>query len=141
MNKDRVSLTIFGGERCVTTLGDLEAAATHIAQKAARAAAGSPAPPLITYPGRPVQGGRLDVVPEDGSPCYLQRRVMLESLLGEEMLSVFAGTDVPMKTVCLTPTVRIEKHETALAYYKSLRQANVALGCAFFEGVVMKQAG
>jgi hypothetical protein len=34
--KEPIVLTIFGGERCVTTLEDLEAAATAIHQKAVR---------------------------------------------------------------------------------------------------------
>jgi hypothetical protein len=36
MKTDTIVLTIFGGERCVTTLEALETAARHIADKAAR---------------------------------------------------------------------------------------------------------
>ena len=36
MKTKEIVLTIFGGERCVTTLDDLEAAATAIHQKAVR---------------------------------------------------------------------------------------------------------
>jgi ATP-dependent DNA ligase len=83
----------------------------------------------------------LDVVPESGTPSYEQRRAMLESLL--PMDAVFSGDTsraVPCGDVVLTPTLRADSHADALAFYQRLRAANRALGCDFFEGVVMKRA-
>jgi ATP-dependent DNA ligase len=50
-----VTLTIFDGERCATSLEDLEAVAHAIARK-------SQVTP-ITFPARPVNGGRLELAP------------------------------------------------------------------------------
>ena len=83
----------------------------------------------------------LDVVPESGTPKYEQRRACLESLLPIE--SVFSGDTsrpVPSSAVVLTPTLRADSHADALAFYQRLRAANRALGCDFFEGLVMKRA-
>ena len=57
--------------------------------------------------------------------------------------AVFAGDttrSIPLNTVCLAPTLRVESHDTALAFYQRLRDANRVLRCDFFEGVVMKRA-
>ena len=83
----------------------------------------------------------LDVMPESGTPSYEQRRAMLESLLPCD--AVFDGDTsrpVPCGAVVLTPTLRADSHADALAFYQRLRAANRALGCDFFEGVVMKRA-
>ena len=83
----------------------------------------------------------LDVVPLAGTPSYEQRRTMLESLVPTD--AVFSGDTsciVPRGAVVLTPTRRIDSHAEALAFYHRLRVANRALGCDFFEGVVMKRA-
>ena len=85
----------------------------------------------------------LDSVPMAASPNYLERRAMLESLL--ESSPVFAGVDptparVPTGALLLTPSICAESHEHGLALYHRLRAANRALGCDFFEGVVMKRA-
>ena len=83
----------------------------------------------------------LDVVPEAGAPTYEQRRAVLESLL--PMDAVFRGDTlrpVPTGAVVLTPTIRADSHADALAFYQRLREANRALRCDFFEGVVMKRA-
>jgi hypothetical protein len=83
----------------------------------------------------------LDAVPESGTPNYEQRRAMLEALLPCD--AVFAGDTsrpVPCGAVVLTPTLRAVSHANALAFYQRLRAANRALGCDFFEGVVMKRA-
>ena len=83
----------------------------------------------------------LDAVPESGTPTYVQRRTMLESLLRCD--AVFGGDtarSVPCAAVVLTPTQRADSHADALAFYQRLRAANRALGCDFFEGVVMKRA-
>ncbi len=83
----------------------------------------------------------LDVIPESGTPSYEQRRAMLESLLPCD--AVFAGDTlrmVPCGAVVLTPTLRAVSQADALAFYQRLRAANRALGCDFFEGVVMKRA-
>jgi hypothetical protein len=56
---------------------------------------------------------------------------------------VFSGDTsraVPCGAVVLTPTMRADSHADALAFYQRLREANWALGCDFFEGVVMKRA-
>lgn len=83
----------------------------------------------------------LDVIPESGTPSYEQRRAMLESLLPCD--AVFAGDTsrmVPCGAVMLPPTLRAVSQADALAFYQRLRAANRALGCDFFEGVVMKRA-
>ena len=83
----------------------------------------------------------LDVIPEFGTPSYEQRRAILESLLPCD--PVFDGDTscpVPCGSVILTPARRIDSHADALAFYQRLRAANRALGCDFFEGVVMKRA-
>jgi len=83
----------------------------------------------------------LDVAHESGTPTYEQRRANLESLLPSA--PVFAGDisgAVPCGAVVVTPTLRADSHAHALAFYQRLRAANRALGCDFFEGVVMKRA-
>ena len=83
----------------------------------------------------------LDAVPESGTPTYVERRALLESLLACD--AVFGGdTDrpVPCGAVVLTPSRRADSHTAALAFYQRLRDANRVLGCDFFEGVVMKRA-
>jgi ATP-dependent DNA ligase len=80
------------------------------------------------------------LVPESGAPSYEQRRALLEALL--PMDAVFSGDTsraVPCGAVVLTPTLRGD-HADALAFYQRLREANRALRCDFFEGVVMKRA-
>ncbi len=83
----------------------------------------------------------LDVIPESGAPIYTARRAMLDALLPCD--PVFAGETsrpVPSGAVVLTPARRADSHSDALALYQQLRDANRALGCDFFEGVVMKRA-
>ena len=83
----------------------------------------------------------LDAVPESGTPIYTARRGMLESLLPYD--PVFDGDTsrpVPSGNAVLTPARRVDSHADALAFYQRLRDANCALGCDFFEGVVMKRA-
>jgi hypothetical protein len=66
---------------------------------------------------------------------------MLEALLPH--YAAFGGDiarPVPCGAVVLTPTQRTDSHADALAFYQRLRAANRALGCDFFEGVVMKRA-
>jgi hypothetical protein len=82
----------------------------------------------------------LDVVPETGTPSYVQRRTMLEAIIPID--AVFSGDTsraVPCGAVVLAPTMRAESHADALAFYQRLREANRALRCDFFEGVVMKR--
>jgi hypothetical protein len=82
----------------------------------------------------------LDVVPESGAPSYEQRRAMMEALLPTD--AVFSGDTsraVPCGAVVMTPTMRVD-HADALAFYQRLREANRALRCDFFEGLVMKRA-
>ena len=83
----------------------------------------------------------LDVLPESGTPSYEQRRVMLEAII--PMDAVFSGDTarpVPCGAVVLTPTMCVDSHADALAFYQCLREANRELRCDFFEGVVMKRA-
>ncbi len=83
----------------------------------------------------------LDVVREIDTPSYVQRRSMLESLLPSD--PVFVGEvagPIASGGVVLTPTLRVDSNADALALYQRLRAANRALGCDFFEGVVMKRA-
>ena len=66
---------------------------------------------------------------------------MLESLGATD--AVFSGDTtrtVPCGTVVLTPTMRAYSDADGLAFYQRLREANRALGCDFFEGVVMKRS-
>lgn len=56
-------LPVFDGERCVTTQAALERAACDMARKAASRAEAAQPPPLLTYPARPIQGGRLELAP------------------------------------------------------------------------------
>ena len=83
----------------------------------------------------------LDMVPESGTPTYEQCRAILESML--PINAVFSGDTsrpVPSDAVMLIPTLRTDPHADALAFYQRLRAANRAMGCDFFEGVVMKRA-
>jgi len=83
----------------------------------------------------------LDVVPESGTPNYEQRRAMLEAIIPID--AAFSGDTsraVPCGAVVLTPTMRVDSHADALAFYQRLRAANRSLRCDFFEGVVMKRA-
>ena len=83
----------------------------------------------------------LDAVPESGTPIYVQRRAMLESLLPYD--PVFGGAtarQIPCGAVVLTSAWRADSHADALAFYQRLRAANYALGCEFFEGSVTKRA-
>lgn len=60
---DRVVLSIFDGERCVSARAALEGAARDIAAKRQRQIEAAKPPPLLTYPARPIQGGRLELAP------------------------------------------------------------------------------
>ena len=83
----------------------------------------------------------LDLVPESGTPSYEERRSVMETLIPTH--AVFSGEaarPVPCGVVVLTPTFRADARAGALGFYQQLRVANRALGCDFFEGVVMKRA-
>lgn len=56
-------LPVFDGERCITTQAALERAACDLARKAVGRAEAAKPPPLLTYPARPIQGGRLELAP------------------------------------------------------------------------------
>lgn len=60
---DSFALPIFGSERCITTRAALEGAACRLAQKRQRLIEAAQPPPLLTYPARPIQGGRLELAP------------------------------------------------------------------------------
>lgn len=60
---DTITLPIFDGERCVTTRAALEGAARSIAVKAESVKRSREVPNLLTYPARPIQGGRLELAP------------------------------------------------------------------------------
>ncbi|MEA3212302.1 MAG: dependent ligase domain [Chthoniobacter sp.] len=85
----------------------------------------------------------LDMMPETGTPTYVERRTWLESFLALEPLyagDLSSGVRVATDTVLLVPNLHAQSHEEALAFYGRLRECNLTLGCEFFEGVVMKQA-
>lgn len=63
MSDGTVMLSLFGGERCITTRAALEGAARRLAQKRQRQTEASQPPRLLTYPARPIQGGRLELAP------------------------------------------------------------------------------
>ncbi len=74
-------------------------------------------------------------------PSYEQRRALLESLVATD--TVFSGDTshpVPCGAVVLTATMRVNSHADAMVFHQRLREANRALCCDFFEGVVMKRA-
>ena len=60
---DGLTLTIFGGERCQTARAALEGAARCIERKRCRQLEATAPPALLTYPARPIQGGRLELAP------------------------------------------------------------------------------
>ena len=68
---DTIALSIFGGERCITTRAVLEGAARSIAAKAMPIKP----PPLLTYPARPIQGGRLELAPPKRGLWYAEPKV------------------------------------------------------------------
>jgi hypothetical protein len=83
----------------------------------------------------------LDVIPESGTPSYVERRAILESFLPSD--PVFAGDasrSVPNGALILMPSLRVDSHADALGSYQRLRAANRVLCCDFFEGMVMKRA-
>ena len=61
---DSIVLSVFGGERCIATRAALEEAARRLAEKRQRQIEAAKPPSLpITYPARPIQGGRLELAP------------------------------------------------------------------------------
>ncbi len=69
---DTITLSIFGGERCVTTRAALESAARSIAAKAESIQRAREVPNLATYPARPIQGGRLELAPPKRGVWYAE---------------------------------------------------------------------
>lgn len=64
MSDSTIVLSVFGGERCIATRAALKWAARSITEKRRRQIeAAKPPPSLITYPARPIQGGRLELAP------------------------------------------------------------------------------
>jgi hypothetical protein len=83
----------------------------------------------------------LDVVPESGTPSYEQRRAMLETIIPTDAVcSGDTSRPVPWGAFVLTATMRVDSHADTLAVYQRLREANRALRCDFFVGLVMKGA-
>ena len=60
---DRMVIAMPDGGRCITTRAVLERAARALAEKAAARERGEEVPSLLTYPARPIQGGRLELAP------------------------------------------------------------------------------
>lgn len=60
---ERLVIPMPDGKRCITTRAALERAARALAEKAAAVERSRQAPPLLTYPARPIQGGRLELAP------------------------------------------------------------------------------
>ena len=69
---DTITLSIFGGERCVSTRAALEGAARSIAARAESAKRAREVPNLVTYPARPIQGGRLELAPPKRGLWYAE---------------------------------------------------------------------
>ena len=70
----------------------------------------------------------LDVVPESGMPSYEQRRAVVESLVATD--AVFSGdTSRPVQSGAVVLRRRLAR----------LHEANRAMRCDFFEGLVMKR--
>ena len=63
MMSETLVLPVFDGKRCVTTQAALERAACDLARKAASRIEAAKPPRLLTYPARPIQGGRLELAP------------------------------------------------------------------------------
>jgi len=63
MMSERLVIPMPDGHRCVTTRAVLERAARALAEKAAARERSRQVPPLLTYPARPIQGGRLELAP------------------------------------------------------------------------------
>ncbi len=81
----------------------------------------------------------LDVVPESDAPIYMERRLLLHSLLPNSFGGELVGS-VPSGAVLLNPAFNAESHNRALDYYHHLRLSNQYLGADVFEGLVMKRA-
>ena len=76
-----------------------------------------------------------------GTPSYEQKRVVLETIIPTDaVFSSDTSRAVPCGAVGLTPTMRVDSHADAVAFYQRLRAANRALRCDFFQGVVRKRA-
>jgi ATP-dependent DNA ligase len=60
---DALTLTISDGNRCHTTRAALAEAARVITAKRRRQIIAAESPTLLTYPARPMQGGRLELAP------------------------------------------------------------------------------
>jgi hypothetical protein len=63
MMSDRMVIAMPDGGRCVTTRAVLERATRALAEKAAARERAKQVPSLLTYPARPIQGGRLELAP------------------------------------------------------------------------------
>lgn len=63
MMSERLVIPMPGGGRCVITRAALEEAPRALAEKASAVERSRQAPSLLTYPARPVQGGRLELAP------------------------------------------------------------------------------
>lgn len=79
----------------------------------------------------------LDWVVE--SAAYLERREFLSKLIETERLSLGEWSTFPSGALVLPPSLR-DEGDAVHAFYNSLKERNRALGCDFFEGVVMKRA-
>lgn len=71
MMSDRLVLSV-DGESCICTQAALERAACDLARKAQSRAAATKLPPLLTYPARPIQGGRLELAPPKRGLWYAE---------------------------------------------------------------------
>ena len=69
---DTITLSIFDDERCVTTRAALESAARCMTAKAEPVKRAREVPKLVTYPARPIQGGRLELAPPKRGLWYAE---------------------------------------------------------------------
>jgi len=63
MMNERIVIPMPDGDRCVTTRATLERVVRSLAEKAESIERSRQVPPLLTYPARPIQGGRLELAP------------------------------------------------------------------------------
>ena len=72
---ERLVIPMPGGERCVTTRAILERVARGLAEKAEAVERSRQVPPLLTYPARPIQGGRLELAPPKRGEWFAEPKV------------------------------------------------------------------
>jgi len=75
MMSERLVIPMPDGERCVTTRATLERVARALAEKAVARERAKQVPSLLTYPARPIQGGRLELAPPKRGEWFAEPKV------------------------------------------------------------------